>query len=72
MQSKLKPSQQKSKLIDQIISNIAHSGFEDVFTSSVEHVSHEALEGEVTDHLGRQWYQPQKAEHNSKTGYRNG
>jgi hypothetical protein len=61
MQSKLKPSQQKSKLIDQIISNKAYGGFEDLVTASVEHVLQEALEGEVTDHLGRQWYQPQKA-----------
>jgi putative transposase len=72
MQSKLKPSQQKSKLIDQIISNKAYGGFEDLVTASVEHVLQEALEGEVTDHLGRQWYQPQKAEHKSKAGYRNG
>jgi putative transposase len=72
MQSKLKPSQQKSKLIDQIISNKAYGGFEDFVTASVEHVLQEALEGEVTDHLGRQWYQPQKTEHKSKAGYRNG
>jgi hypothetical protein len=36
MQSKLKPSQQKSKLIDQIISNKAYGGFEDLVTASVE------------------------------------
>jgi hypothetical protein len=58
MQSKLKPSQQKSKLIDQIISNKAYGGFEDLVTASVEHVLQEALEGEVTDHLGRQLSTP--------------
>jgi transposase-like protein len=75
MSTKLNASAQKNKLFEEIIrmEGIGGGGdiFREFFKRGMEKLLQESLESEVTDFLGRSWYEHNGSEGKTK-GYRNG
>jgi transposase-like protein len=71
MSTKIRPSEQKHKLFQQLINREDPDLFREFFKRGMEKLLQESVEGEVTDFLGRAWYEHQQEE-TSKRGYRNG
>jgi len=70
MGQKIRPFDELNKKLNDILFNDESSLISELITTAVEKIIQEALENEVTDFLGRRWY-----EHNSPEefrGYRNG
>jgi transposase-like protein len=68
MRAKLKASTEKNKLFEEIFLTEREDLFKEFFKRGMEKLLQECLEEEVTEYLGRDWY-----EHNKeKRGYRNG
>ncbi|WP_049756604.1 transposase [Chloroherpeton thalassium] len=72
MKTKLKPSEQKSNFINEIISGHAGVSLKELLIAGVEHLMQKGLEGEVTDFLGRAHYEPKSEKEGQREGYRNG
>ncbi len=58
MKTKLKPSEKKSNFIDEIVSGREDISLQDLLRAAAEHIMQKGLEGEVTDYLGRDHYEP--------------
>jgi transposase-like protein len=71
MSNKIRPSEEKHKLFRELIERGDPELFREFFKRGMEKLLQESVEGEVTDFLGRGWYEhrPEKA---SNAGYRNG
>jgi transposase-like protein len=71
MSNNIRPSEEKHKLFRELIERGDPELFREFFKRGMEKLLQESVEGEVTDFLGRAWYEhrPEKA---SKAGYRNG
>ena len=70
MKHKVRPFDEINKKLDDIFLNEESSLITELLTTAAERIIQEALENEVSDFLGRRWY-----EHNPKEefrGYRNG
>lgn len=70
MNTKVRASEKKNKLFEEVFQEEGGDVFREFFKRGMEKLLQESLEGEVTDYLGRDWY-----EHNSerkRKGYRNG
>lgn len=71
MTTKVKPSEHKTKQLSELLGSEGTLVFKDLLKVGMEKILQEALEGEVTEFLGREWYQRQ-SEDESNPGYRNG
>lgn len=71
MKRKLRASELKAKLFQEIIESEDLSSGKDLIKYGMEKILQETLEAEVTEFLGRQWYERQDKEARTK-GYRNG
>jgi transposase-like protein len=73
MSTKLNASSQKNKLFEEMLKMEEGGGdlFRESFKRGMEKLLQESLEGEVTDFLGRSWYEHNGSEGRRK-GYRNG
>lgn len=67
---KIRPSEEKSKKLEELLSQEGLQALEEFQRLGQEKVLQEALEAEVDAFLGRKWHQPHKGE--TFTGYRNG
>jgi len=71
MSNKIRPSEQKHKLFQELIEREDPEVFREFFKRGMEKLLQESVEGEVTDYLGRQWYE-HRGSGDAKAGYRNG
>jgi putative transposase len=71
MTAKVKASEIKTKQLSELLGTEGITAFKDLVKVGMEKILQEALEGEVTEFLGREWYERQSGEE-SKRGYRNG
>jgi len=71
MSVKVKPSEEKTKQLKELLGPEGIGLFKDLIKVGMEKVVQEALEGEVTEFLGRDWYKRQEEKAEFK-GYRNG
>lgn len=71
MNVKVKPSEEKTKQLEALLGSEGVGAFKDLIKVGMEKIIQEALEGEVTEFLGREWYKRQETEQGLK-GYRNG
>ncbi len=71
MSAKVKPSEGKNKQLQELLGPEGIGVFKDLLKVGMEKVIQEALEGEVTEFLGRNWYKRQENDEEFK-GYRNG
>ena len=71
MKNKIRPSEEKHKLFQELIEKEEPEIFREFFKRGMEKLLQESVEREVTDFLGREWYEHhQEGVHQS--GYRNG
>lgn len=70
MSVKIRPSAEISKKIKEILFGDKEDMISDLIKTSAEQIIQEALEEELTDHLGRSWYERNNG--NNFKGYRNG
>jgi transposase-like protein len=70
MSVKVKASIEKNKLFEELLQSDRENIFHDFFKRGMEKLLQESLEQEVTDYLGRDWYQ--RKEERRTSGYRNG
>jgi len=68
---KLRPSDVLHKQIQDLIAGEGENSLKDLLKLATGKILQEALESEVTDYLGRQWYEHSDSENNG-SGYRNG
>lgn len=68
---KLRPSDVLHKQIQDLIAGEGENSLKDLLKLATGKILQEALESEVTDYLGRQWYEHSDSEDNG-SGYRNG
>ncbi len=59
MKRKIRPSEEKSKRINEILSSETAEVMQEFFKAAIEKVYQECLELEASDFLGRDWYQRQ-------------
>lgn len=71
MSVKVKPSEEKTKRLEELLGQEGALVFKDLVKVGMEKILQETLEGEVTEFLGREWYQRNQEGENTK-GYRNG
>lgn len=71
MTAKVKPSEMKTKQLNELLGTEGILAFKDLMKVGMEKILQEALEGEVTDFLGRDWYERQ-SDQAANEGYRNG
>jgi putative transposase len=71
MNAKVRPSEKKNNEFREILKSEGTGLFQDLMKAGLEKLMQEALEEEVTDYLGRDWYQRNPEEKEIK-GYRNG
>ncbi len=71
MTAKVKPSEIKTKQLSELLGTEGVIAFKDLMKVGMEKILQEALEGEVTDFLGRDWYERQ-SDQSTNPGYRNG
>ena len=71
MKRKVRPSEEKNKAITEILYGNSKEMLRDLIIKSTEKILQEALESEVGEYLGRDWYSHQSAENTIKD-YRNG
>ena len=70
MESKLRASIEKNKLFEEMLLSKEEDVYREFFKRGMEKLLQESLEQEVTDYLGRDWYQRSREE--KPKGYRNG
>jgi len=68
---KVRPSEEKTKRLKELLGPEGEGVFKDFIKVGMEKLLQEALEGEVTEFLGRDWYQRKESDDKSN-GYRNG
>ncbi len=68
---KVRPSEEKSKRLKELLGPEGEGVFRDFIKVGMEKLLQEALEGEVTEFLGREWYQ-RNGDDKEFNGYRNG
>lgn len=71
MKRKIRPSEIRSNKLREILNSERQEVLKGFFKTGMEKILQEALEGEVTDFLGREWYQ-RGDEKEEFRGYRNG
>lgn len=71
MNTKIRPSDELSKKLQSILFGEGSNMIEELIKTSAEKIIQEALEEELTDYLGRNWYERSSTEEGFK-GYRNG
>ena len=69
--TKVRPSEEKTKRLKELLGSEGEGVFRDFIKIGMEKVIQEALEGEVTEFLGRDWYQRKEGDEKFN-GYRNG
>jgi transposase-like protein len=80
MKRKIRPSEEKNKRINEILSSETAEVMQEFFKAAIEKVYQECLELEANDFLGRDWYQRQNRSSKATnvdsisgaSGYRNG
>jgi transposase-like protein len=73
MRRKIRPSEEKSKRINEVIASESGEVFKEFFKAAMEKVYQEVLEQEADDFLGRQWYERDRRQEKEEfRGYRNG
>jgi putative transposase len=71
MNAKVRPSEKKNNEFREILKSEGTGLFQNLMKAGLEKLMQEALEEEVTDYLGRDWYE-RNAEEKELKGYRNG
>ena len=63
---KVRPSEEKTKRLKELLGPEGEGVFKDFIKVGMEKLLQEALEGEVTEFLGRDWYQRTEGDDKSK------